>query len=183
MSKITRLILVVFSFCLSVISLIAVFMLVSDFLLNSLIALSLRIQKEVFWRPALIVFFALLFISAITVLVIAIMNGRLRKARVRENALGTVDIGVEAIESIALNAAKSSQAGVRSAKARVSPGKGSTILVYLSVETYSDVDLPAMMAKVQERVKKDIERYTGIEVASVEIQVGRVDPIAARVER
>ncbi len=40
-----------------------------------------------------------------------------------------------------------------------------------------------MMAKVQDRIKKDIERYTGISVAQVLIKVTRVEPVAARVER
>ena len=40
-----------------------------------------------------------------------------------------------------------------------------------------------MMARVQERVKKDIERYTGIEVGDVNVRVNRVEAIAARVER
>jgi uncharacterized alkaline shock family protein YloU len=40
-----------------------------------------------------------------------------------------------------------------------------------------------MMAKVQERIKKDIERYTGITVESVSVKVGRVEPVVAKVER
>ena len=106
----------------------------------------------------------------------------MRRARVRESTLGSVDIGVDAIESIALNAAKGSQSGVRSAKARVAPFKGDKLAVTMIVSCYSDVELPTMMSRVQERVKKDIERYTGIEVGEVHVRVSRVDAITARID-
>ena len=38
------------------------------------------------------------------------------------------------------------------------------------------------MAKVQERIKKDIERFTGIIVEEVKVRVTRVEPTTARVE-
>ena len=53
----------------------------------------------------------------------------------------------------------------------------------MNVMAYSDVELPLMMSRLQERVKKDIEKYTGIEVADVQVKVNRVEAIAARVER
>ena len=65
----------------------------------------------------------------------------------------------------------------------MAPFKGNAISVSLVVMAYSDVEIPAMMARVQERVKKDIESYTGIEVGDVNVRVNRVEAIAARVER
>ena len=38
------------------------------------------------------------------------------------------------------------------------------------------------MSKVQERVKKDIERYTGVIVESVLVKVAKVEATTARVE-
>ncbi len=38
------------------------------------------------------------------------------------------------------------------------------------------------MSKVQDKVKKDIERYTGIIVESVFVKVSKVEAIVARVE-
>ena len=51
------------------------------------------------------------------------------------------------------------------------------------IQAFSDVEIPIMMTRVQERVKKDIEKYTGIEVGNVEVRVSRVEDIAPRVER
>ena len=90
---------------------------------------------------------------------------------------------MDAIESIALNSAKSAQVGIKSAKAHVSSGKDESIRIHLVAVLYSNVEVPAMMSKVQDRIKKDLERYTGIPVESVSVKVSRVEPIVAKVER
>lgn len=113
----------------------------------------------------------------------AILSGRLSRTRIRQTDIGTVDIGVDAIESIALNSAKSAQVGIKSAKAHVFSGKEDAIRVQMNTVLYANVEVPAMMSKVQERVKKDIERYTGIPVESVSVRVSRVEPVVAKVER
>lgn len=182
MNRRTRTLLVIFSFVLAVLSMICIIMFISEYIMSGMIAVFLRAQKAAIWRNTIVGVSVVLFVTATFALIWAIMDGRLRKARVRESNLGSVDIGVDAIESIALNAAKASQSGVKSAKARVSPCKGDKLSISLNIATYSDVELPAMMSKVQERVKKDIERYTGIEVAEVRVKVARVDAVSARVE-
>lgn len=183
MSRYTRAVVVIFSFLLANFAMLTTMMFISDYMMNAMIALFMRIQKIPVWRSVILIFSALMFVAAMSALVVAVMSGRLRRARVRNNSLGTVDVGVDAIESIALNAAKSSQSGVKSAKARVAPTKGDKLSVRLSVDAYSDVELPAMMSRVQERVKKDIERYTGIEVAEVIVKVSKVDASATRFEQ
>ena len=87
-----------------------------------------------------------------------------------------------AIESIALNAAKSAQVGIKSARCHVAPAKNGAIKINISCELYSNVEIPASMAKVQEKVKKDIERYTGIVVETVFVKVAKVEATTARVE-
>ena len=44
----------------------------------------------------------LVIVVSLTSLVYAIMSGRLRRTRIRSNEIGEIDIGVDAIESIAL---------------------------------------------------------------------------------
>ena len=183
MSRWTRITLITFSFILAFLSLLFIFMFLSDYMMTSIFASFMRMQKDGVWRGIVISFFVLAFVASLASLVIALMSGRLRRARVRQSSLGAVDIGVDAIECIALNASKASQSGVKSAKARVSPAKGEKLSVRLEVDSYSGVELPAMMSKVQERVKKDIERYTGIEVAEVLVKVSHVDTMASRYDR
>jgi uncharacterized alkaline shock family protein YloU len=122
-------------------------------------------------------------ISMLVIFIAVALSGRMRKARVRRNDVGEIDIGVAALENIALNAAKASQSGVKQARCRVGSIERQKLFVVMQVMTYADVELPVMMARVQERVKKDIEKYTGIEVADVSIKVRAVEAVATRVER
>jgi uncharacterized alkaline shock family protein YloU len=124
-----------------------------------------------------------LFVSSAGFLVYGLQSDRLRRTRIRSNDVGVIDIDVDAIESIALNSAKTAQCGIKQAKARVASVKGGKLTIRLTAVLYSDVEIPAMMTKVQDRIKKDIERYTAIPVAGVSVKVSRVEPVAARVER
>lgn len=182
MNRLLRILQMIISFILASLSLIIVSVFLNETLMSGVITLLVRLSNEPRSRFLLIVAFSIIFLIAIWQLVNLILSGRLRKARVSEGQLGMIDIGVDAIESIALNAAQTAQAGVKAAKAHIAPFKNEKLSVRLSVMAYSNVELPAMMAKVQERVKKDIERYTGIQVAEVIIKVSRVDTIAARVD-
>ena len=124
----------------------------------------------------------LLFITSIVSITNIITSGRLNRTRLRKNDIGTVDIGPDAIESIALNAAKSAQVGIKSARCHVAPAKNQSLKVTVSCELYSNVEIPSSMAKVQEKVKKDIERFTGIAVEQVIVRVAKVEQAQTRVE-
>ncbi len=124
----------------------------------------------------------LLFVTSIVSITNIITSGRLNRTRLRKNDIGTVDIGPDAIESIALNAAKSAQVGIKSARCHVAPGKNQSLKVTVSCELYSNVEIPASMTKVQEKVKKDIERFTGIAVEQVIVRVSKVEQAQTRVE-
>lgn len=179
----SRLMLIVFSFLAAIGGLLYFLIFLSEYVMDGLFDWMRLLRQNMAWRSVLMIVTALLFFLGVITLLWELMNGRLRKARVRSGHLGSIDIAVDAIESIALNAARSAQSGVRSVKARVSPASGEKISVALHITTYSDVELPANMSKVQERVKKDVERYTGIEVAEVPLKVRHVETISSRVER
>ena len=183
MNKINRFIIIAFSFVLAVFFLVILLMIANEFILKGLIETVIDVaQKQPYKTIAMIVCLIMILVS-VAIMVVTILTSRMRRQRVRSNEIGFIDIGVDAIESIALNAAKASQSGVKSAKAWVSPYKGDKITVTMNVMAYSDVELPLMMSRLQERVKKDIEKYTGIEVSLVQVKVNRVEAIAARVER
>jgi len=179
----TRFILIIFSFILAVVFLLSLSMIASNRILEGVVTLIVDIvQRQPARTIALVLGIVGLLITVIT-LVLTILSGRLRRTRVRENEIGQIEIGVEAIESIALNAAKASQSGVKSSRARVSPYKDGKISILLVIQVYPNIEIPVMMARVQDRVKKDIEKYTGIEVGQVRVRVHRVEAISPRVER
>lgn len=121
--------------------------------------------------------------SCVYLIINSIMSGRLINTRIRKNDIGAVDIDGAAIESIALNSAKTAQVGIKSAKVHVGSGKNSSLRVLVNAVLYSNVEIPASMAKVQEKVKKDIERYTGISVETVTVKVSKVEPVVAKVDK
>jgi uncharacterized alkaline shock family protein YloU len=183
MNQFVRFALIVLSFFLAIFSLVFFLMLVNSDVLNGMVILFTRLADQTSLRLVAILLWLVILTLCVIAMVYGIMSGRLRNTRIRSSDIGNIDIGVDAIESIALNSAKSAQCGIKAAKARVAPAKGDKINVLLSTVLYSDVEVPAMMAKVQDRIKKDIERYTGIAVAKVVVQVSRVEPVAARIDR
>ncbi len=125
----------------------------------------------------------LLILFCLAVFIYAIFGARIRKSRSKSTEIGMIDIGVGALENISLNAAKAAQAGIKTAKARVYAAPEDEIQIELAVVLYSDVEIPLQMARIQERVKKDVEKYTGIGVHQVKVKVTRVDLIGTKVER
>jgi uncharacterized alkaline shock family protein YloU len=183
MNKPVRFVLVVYSILLALISLLLLYSFADSLILTNLdlVLHNIVIDPVIKW-----VYFSILLciiISSVWAVSYSLLSGRLSKTRIRQTDIGFVDIGVDAIESIALNSAKSAQVGIKSAKAHVSSGKDDSIRILLVTVLYSNVEVPAMMSKVQDRIKKDIERYTGINVESVSIKVSRVEPVVAKVER
>ena len=183
MNQLVRFTLIVFAFLLSVISVILIMMMIFDGVYVGVLDVLIALPGRTSSRLVVTVTGLIVLTAGVVAMVFGIMSGRLHRTRIRSTDIGNIDMGVDAIESIALNAAKSAQCGIKSAKARVAPFKGEKISIQLSAVLYSDVEVPAMMAKVQERIKKDVERYTGIPVAQVIVRVSRVEPVAARVER
>jgi uncharacterized alkaline shock family protein YloU len=183
MNKIVRFALILYAFLLSVVSIIALFVIANRKLLEALYFVIYDMVSSVSIRWVIITIAVFLFVFSIVILVYGLSSGRLHKSRIRSNEIGSIDIGVDAIENIVLNTAKTSQCGIKTAKARVFSAKEGKIRVEVTTVVFSDVEIPAMMAKVQDRIKKDIERYTGIPVLKVKVKVSRVEAITAKVER
>ena len=183
MNQLVRFSFIVFAFILAVFALVFLLMVIDPDILGGMVVLITLMAEQTSYKIIAIVFWLIVLTLCVLAMVYGIMSGRLRRTRIRSTDIGSIDVSVDAIESIALNSAKSAQCGIKTAKARVAPSKGEKITVQLNTVLYSDVEVPSMMAKVQDRIKKDIERYTGIPVAQVLVRVIRVEPVAARVER
>ena len=158
MNRLVRAILLVYSFLLSVLGFLMFVIVLDNNLMVGLTRLLYSINARAPVKALVIVLFLLQFVIGILTLVYSLLSGRMRKSRLRRTDIGTIDIGVDAIESIALNSAKSAQGGIKTAKARVYSSQNERINVELTAVLYSDVEIPAMMAKVQDRIKKDIEQ-------------------------
>jgi len=183
MNKPIRFVLVIYSFLLAILSMVLLYSFLRVDILSYLDSALQHIIIHPVFKWILLSVLLCIIASAVWAVSYSLLSGRLSKTRIRQTDIGFVDIGVDAIESIALNSAKSAQVGIKSAKAHVSSGKDESIRIHLVAVLYSNVEVPAMMSKVQDRIKKDLERYTGIPVESVSVKVSRVEPIVAKVER
>ncbi len=182
MSKLVRFALILYAFLLSILSVLAMVIVINRQMLETIYFVLYDMTVSSTMRLIFVLVAVFLFLSSIVILVYGLQSGRMHKTRVRSNEIGVIDIGVDAIENIALNTAKTAQCGIKAAKARVFSAKEGKIRVELTAVIFSDVEIPAMMAKVQDRIKKDIERYTGIPVYKVTIRVSRVEAISTKVE-
>ncbi len=178
-----RFILFLYSVLLAVVSVILLYGLVNDGIFADLLSPLTRIVTDRVWKYVYFGFLMLIFISAVYSIYSCITSGRLGKRVIKKTDIGVVDIGADAIESIALNSAKSAQVGIKSARVRVTSAKNEAINLSLNATIYSNVEIPASMNKVQEKVKKDVERYTGLHVENVTIKVSRVEAVVAKVDR
>ncbi|MBP7401875.1 MAG: alkaline shock response membrane anchor protein AmaP [Clostridia bacterium] len=183
MNRLVRVLMIAYSFLMAVLGFLFFIVVLDNNMMVGLTRLLYAVNSRSAVKAAVAVLFLTLFVLGILTLVYSLLSGRMRKSRLRRTDIGTIDIGVDAIESIALNSAKSAQGGIKTAKARVYSSQNEKINVELTAVLYSDVEIPVMMAKVQDRIKKDIERFTGIPVSNVYVKVSRVEPVAARIER
>ncbi|MBN1891686.1 MAG: alkaline shock response membrane anchor protein AmaP [Clostridiales bacterium] len=183
MNQITRIVMIAYSFILALLSIVLLYALFDTTFFGLILSPLTAIVTDPVNKFIYLAFLLVMLASCVATASFAILSGRLSRTRIRQTDIGTVDIGVDAMESIALNSAKSAQVGIKTAKAHVSSAKNGAVRVRMSAVLYSNVEIPAMMAKVQERIKKDIERYTGITVESVSVKVSRVEPVVAKVER
>ena len=182
MNSLVRALMFFYSVVISVVSVVLLYTLFDDSVLANLASNLGKIVKGPVSRYIFLGVLMLLFVTSIVSITNLITSGRLNRTRLRKNDIGTVDIGPDAIESIALNAAKSAQVGIKSARCHVAPAKNQALKATVSCELYSNVEIPAAMSKVQEKVKKDIERFTGIAVEQAIVRVTKVEQAQTRVE-
>lgn len=124
----------------------------------------------------------LMLVVSVYIFLYARENGRMSKQLVQATELGKINIDVMAIEAIALNACKSAQAGIKAAKAKAFCDKNRNLTLTLDCTVFAEVDIPTYMLKIQERVKKDVERYTGLSVKTVVVRVNKVEVAGAKLD-
>ena len=182
MSRFMRFLMYVYSAFMAILSIILLYALIDDGIFADILSPLASLVTNPATKFVYLAVLLLVLISAIAAITNLITTGRLYKTKLRKTDIGSVDIGADAIESIALNSAKSAKAGIKNARARVTSAKNGAIKVNINAVLYSNVEIPASMSKVQDKIKKDIERYTGIVVESVFVKVSKVEAIVARVE-
>ncbi len=182
MNRFLRVLMMIYSIFIAVLSIVLLYAFIDDGIFADILSPLSSFVTNPSTKPIYALVLILVICSCVYSILNIVMSTRIYKTKLRKTELGDVDIQADAIESIALNSAKSAQAGIKSAKARVSASKNGSIKINISAVLYSNTEIPASMSKVQEKVKKDIERYTGIIVDNVIVRVSKVEQIVAKVE-
>lgn len=182
MNGLIRVLSFIYSVLIALLSIVLLYALIDDGIFADILSPLSSVVTNPATKYIYLVILLVLLISSVLVISLILTSGKLYKTKLRKTDIGSVDIEADALESIALNSAKSCQAGIKNAKARVSSAKNGAIKVSINAVLYSNVEIPSSMSKVQDKVKKDIERYTGIIVESVSVKVNKVEPFVAKVE-
>lgn len=109
------------------------------------------------------------FLVSIAILTSGLRGKRHGKYICTENENGLVRISTGSIENIALAMSKRFQ-GVREAKARVS-FKNNAVEIAVRLQVFTDVNVPALCAGIQERIKESVENSMEIKVKGVSVSV------------
>ena len=123
-------------------------------------------------RVAVFLIALLFFVLSLMFLLSGVKSNKDKKAVSKHTNIGEVRISLNSIENIALNASKKVN-GVRDTKAYVKKIEDS-VGVIIRIVVMPDMNIPAISADVQERVKKSVEESSGINVKEVKIVVDSI---------
>lgn len=117
------------------------------------------------------------FLISIAVLTSGLRGKRSGKYICLDNDGGMIRISTGSIENIALAMSKRFQ-GVKDAKARVI-FKNDTVSISVKLQVFTEVNVPALCAGIQERIKESVESSMEIKVQGVTVSVDGVSPQGA----
>ncbi len=144
---------------------------------------SFRAVQEEVWKMGLYSLVTMIFFVGSLLCLLFFLFFKKHVTEINKSEIGKIDLSMKAVENIALNSARTAQAGIKSATATAGMAKDRRLLIKLDCDLYSDVEIPNQMRRIQERIKKDIEKYTGLAVSEVKVNIRDVETIGAKVER
>jgi len=168
MGLIDRIILTIYSFCLTVIS--AFFLLVSlriidmDFFRTNL--------EEYLTRWETIGITLVFLVVSIRFLFSGIKRNNLERAIITETSLGQVKISLTAIENCIIKAAKE-VSGIRSIKADIKKSQDG-IYIIVKLKVAPDLNIPDTAKAVQEKIKQHVEKNLCTPVQEIKIFIENI---------
>ncbi|MDP4092055.1 MAG: alkaline shock response membrane anchor protein AmaP [Bacillota bacterium] len=168
-----RILLAVYAFCLTIISVIAIIVTlnpkmfddVSDYIYNNLIlgrssSILLFVVEVIFLGISIIFLFS------------GFKSNKDKKSVKKHTNIGEIRISLNSIENIAL-AASRRLSGIRESKAYVTKHEDNVSIVIKTV-VLPDVNIPALSEDMQSKVKKSVEDTSGVPVSNVSVIVENI---------
>ncbi len=173
MNIIFRILLAVYAFCLTIISLIAMFMTlrptifkdVSDYVFNDVLVSR---NASIF----MFLFELIFFVLSIIFLFSGFRSNKERKVISKYSNLGEIKISLISIESISLATAKKLNS-IKDIKAHVSKDQDNVIIT-LKIIVNPEINIPMLSEDLQTKVKKAVEESTNIKVTTIKVLVDNI---------
>ena len=168
-----RILLAVYAFCLTVISLITLVLTLRPEMIERASKLLVNDVLPNRGLTLLMLFIEVAFLGlSLMFLLSGVRSEKDKKSVSKYNNVGEIRISLNAIESIALNASKK-VSGIRENKAYVTK-QGDHVSVFIKTIVMPDVNIPALLEDIQVKVKKSVEESTGIAVNEVRASVENI---------
>ncbi|HEX3027981.1 MAG TPA: alkaline shock response membrane anchor protein AmaP [Clostridia bacterium] len=173
MNIFSRVLLTIYAFCLSIISLVAVSVTIKTNLLTTIYNyLSEDLLGNNFYR-VLLFLIAVVFLSvSIGFLFSGLRSNKDKKAVSKYTNIGEIKISINSIENIALTASRR-LSGIRDSKAFVTRFEDGVSITIRAI-VLSDINIPALSEDIQVKVKNLVEDTAGIKVVDVKVMVENI---------
>lgn len=173
MNIIFRIMLAIYAFCLTVISLVSMVMTLnsgmfkrtSDYIMESVLT---NQTSRILMFIVEIIFFGL----SLVFLLSGVRSEKEKKSISKFNNVGELRISLNTIENIALAASRKLN-GVKDTKAYVTKN-GESVSILVKVVVLSDINIPSLMEDIQIKVKRAVEETSGIVVNNVRVSVENI---------
>lgn len=168
-----RILLTVYAFCLTILSLIAVliFFRVPIFV-KILDYLKYEVLQDSKSSITMSIISLVFFIISITFLLSGVKSNKDKKAVSKYTNIGEIKISLNSIESIALAASRRLN-GVRETKASVT-NLDDTVAITIKAVVLPDINIPALSEEIQVKVKNSVEESSGVKVNDVKVIVDNI---------
>lgn len=166
MNLLFRVMLAVYAFCLSIVSIILMIFMFKPEAITS--AASYIVNIVLPNRNASILLFlveVIFFALSMMFLLSGVKSDFEKRAITRHTNIGEIKISLSSIETIALNATKKIS-GIKETKAIVKK-HGDSVIIFVRAIVMTDISIPAVLEDIQVKVKKTVEDMTGIKVHEI----------------
>ncbi len=173
MGFIFRVLLVVYTFCLAVVSAVFLIITFEHSILDSIYYyLSDTVFKNTYATLIMLAIVLVFFVLSVVFFLSGFKTGKEKKAVTKKTEVGEISISLDTIESIALSAARK-MPGIVGTRASVSK-LDNEVSITVKTNVIQDVNIPSLSEQMQNEVREAVESSSGITVRDVRIIIDNI---------
>jgi uncharacterized alkaline shock family protein YloU len=173
MNIIFRVLLAIYAFCLTIISLLVMMVVIWTPLFYAMDNYVRYILFNSRTAPILLFLIAFVFFAlSITFLLSGVRSNKDKKAVSKHTNIGEIKISLDTVENLSLAASRRLN-GVKDSKAYVLKHEDS-VSVIIKVVVLPDINIPLLSEDLQVKVKRSVEDSSGIKVSDVKVLVDNI---------